>query len=289
MATGAALSRPIDGSLALGRRAQARPGADHGRRRRATGFGLQGEWAFEPSTSPSPQSLDDVEASVTTAGRGLGTAAGRDYAASQAGGAAERAPPPDAADTIWLGGGGQQRSAPDRLEAQWMRLAGLRAAADPLAIACQPGDCWCCARRPILLRSRLSAGPNIRPGSAGSTIRCARPLSSQVIATDGRPWTCMGPLLIERDRAAARAGAVSARTSILAAGSWLRRRILLSADRPTARSPGRSRSAASPTLILRRTPAAAHPAGARSTAPRSAHQRRSDSGDVRQPPRLARY
>jgi iron complex transport system substrate-binding protein len=81
------------------------------------------------------------------------------------------------------------------LEAQWMRLAGLaqrrmqgdRVSLEQLAV-----------RPPaVLLRSDYRAGQY----SAGQRwlahplARAAR--STRTIATDGRRWTCMGPLLID--------------------------------------------------------------------------------------------
>ena len=46
-----------------------------------------------------------------------------------------------------------------------------------------------------------------------------RPMNSRVIATDGRLWTCMGPLLIDEIQRLARTGPVSARRAFLL---WLR-------------------------------------------------------------------
>jgi iron complex transport system substrate-binding protein len=97
-------------------------------------------------------------------------------------------------DAIWLGGGGRTVSA-SGLEAQWMALAGLRQRA-------MPGDRvsleTLLVRPPaVLLRSDYRAGQY----SAGQrwlshpAARWAR--AAHTIPTDGRRWTCMGPLLID--------------------------------------------------------------------------------------------
>jgi iron complex transport system substrate-binding protein len=97
-------------------------------------------------------------------------------------------------DAIWLGGGGRTISATG-LEAQWMALAGMRQRV-------MQGDRvpleTLLARPPaILLRS------DYRQGQYSSGQRwLAHPLAryaraGRTIPTDGRLWTCMGPLLID--------------------------------------------------------------------------------------------
>jgi iron complex transport system substrate-binding protein len=97
-------------------------------------------------------------------------------------------------DTIWLGGGGRTVSATG-LEAQWMALAGMRQRAmqgDRVSLE------TLLVRPPaILLRS------DYRQGQYSSGQRwLAHPLAlyaqaGRTIPTDGRLWTCMGPLLID--------------------------------------------------------------------------------------------
>lgn len=141
---------------------------------------------------PFARSLADVEASI----RRLATELGRE----EAGAAllrrleALRASAPAARiDTIWLGGGGRTVAA-DGLEAQWMALAGLR-------------------QRPIRgdrvsLETLIAEPPRIvlrsdyRQGQYSGAQRwlahpAARRVRAHSIATDGRRWTCMGPLLID--------------------------------------------------------------------------------------------
>ncbi len=105
-----------------------------------------------------------------------------------------RSRPPLRVDTIWLGGGGRTVSATG-LEAQWMALAGLRQRALPgdrvpleILIARPPA---------MLLRSDYRAGQysNDQRWLAHPAARHAMRL--RTLPTDGRRWTCMGPLLIE--------------------------------------------------------------------------------------------
>lgn len=145
---------------------------------------------------PFAQSLGDVEASVTRLAAALGRP--RAGAALLRRMAALRASaPPKLRDTIWLGGGGRTVS-PGGLEAQWMTLAGMRqrpANGDRVSLE------TLMLRPPaILLRSdyrqgQYSAGQRWLNHSAAR-----RPRNSMVIATDGRLWTCMSPLLIEEIR-----------------------------------------------------------------------------------------
>jgi len=105
-----------------------------------------------------------------------------------------RSAPAARRDTIWLGGGGRTVSATG-LEAQWMMLAELRQRAlqgDRVSLE------TLLARPPaILLRSdyrqgQYSAGQRWLQHPLARDLRAGR-----TIATDGRRWTCMGPLLID--------------------------------------------------------------------------------------------
>ena len=105
-----------------------------------------------------------------------------------------RSRPPLGIDTIWLGGGGRTVSATG-LEAQWMALAGLRQRplqGDRVALE------TLLARPPaLLLRSDYRAGQysNGQRWLAHPAARFAAGL--RTVPTDGRRWTCMGPLMIE--------------------------------------------------------------------------------------------
>jgi iron complex transport system substrate-binding protein len=142
---------------------------------------------------PYPQSLKDIEASVHR----IATATGqpeRGKAILQRMDALKASAPAMQHDTIWLGGGGRTVPA-EGLAADWMRLAGLRqrrATGDKVTLETlitQPPS--------ILLRS------NYRSGQFSSEQRWLRhPLAnaargSRQLTTDGRPWTCMGPAMID--------------------------------------------------------------------------------------------
>ena len=139
---------------------------------------------------PFPQRLDDVDRAIGEVARALGRPA-QGHALRARIAALRRTRPQIARDTIWLGGGGRSL-APDGLGAEWMALAGLRQR--PL-----PGDRasleTLLVRPPaLLLRSAYRAGE-----MSGEQRWLRHPLARRVrartITTDGRAWTCMGPLL----------------------------------------------------------------------------------------------
>lgn len=142
---------------------------------------------------PFAQSLADVVESI----RRVAAALGRPQAGTallRRMDALMRSAPGRRRDTIWLGGGGRTIAATG-LEAQWMGLAGMRQRAmqgDRVSLE------TLLVRPPaILLRSDYRQGQY----SAGQRW-LAHPLARQAragrtIPTDGRLWTCMGPLLID--------------------------------------------------------------------------------------------
>ena len=145
---------------------------------------------------PYPQSLEDMEAMVLRVARVLGREpAGRGIIERTE--QLKRSRPAGRIDTIWLAGGGLTLT-PNGLGADWMTLAGLRQRAVPgdrvtleQLVAAPPA---------ILLRSAYRSGeysadqhwlahPLVQRARAGRTIR-----------TDGRPWTCLGPPMIDEIR-----------------------------------------------------------------------------------------
>jgi iron complex transport system substrate-binding protein len=105
-----------------------------------------------------------------------------------------RSRPPLRTDTIWLGGGGRTVPATG-LEAQWMALAGLRQR--PLRGDRVPLETLLARPPAILLRSDYRAG-QYSSGQRWLNHPAARHAADlRTIATDGRRWTCMGPLLID--------------------------------------------------------------------------------------------
>lgn len=142
---------------------------------------------------PFAQSLQDVIESISL----LASALGRPEAGTRLLRRMEaliRSAPAAARDTIWLGGGGRTVSARG-LEAQWMALAGLRQRpmqGDRVSLE------TLLVRPPsVLLRSdyRQRQYSNQQRWLAHPAARYAR--AGQTVPTDGRRWTCMGPLLID--------------------------------------------------------------------------------------------
>ncbi|MGE5720911.1 MAG: hypothetical protein ACM3YM_00495 [Sphingomonadales bacterium] len=140
---------------------------------------------------PYPQTLRDVEKSIAAVAGALGrTEQGRLLI-----GRIEQlrlASPARRTDTIWLGGGGESL-APDGLGAEWMRLAGLRQR--PLAASRVTLEELALHRPAILLRS------DYRSGQYSSQQHwLSHPLVAhggwKTVRTDGRRWTCMGPMMI---------------------------------------------------------------------------------------------
>ena len=139
-----------------------------------------------------PRSLADVEAGVARLAAALGRPqAGVTLLRQMA--ALKTSAPATRRDTIWLGGGGRT-IAPNGLEAQWMALAGMRqrrTRGDRVSLETlmlQPPA--------ILLRSDYRQGQYSAGQRWLNHPAARRPMNSQMIATDGRLWTCMSPLLI---------------------------------------------------------------------------------------------
>ena len=143
-------------------------------------------------TLPYPQRLEDIEASIGTVAKALGRpAAGARLLAAIA--ELKRTTVPARIDTVWIGGGGRSIAA-EGLGADWMVLSGLRQRSLPqdritleLMIARPPA---------LLLRSRYRNGQYSSEQSWLSNPLVARNRKSRIVDTDGRRWTCMGPLMI---------------------------------------------------------------------------------------------
>ena len=141
---------------------------------------------------PFPQTLGDIEQSVTK----VATALGRPQAAAPILGRIHRLKagvPARKADTVWLGGGGRSVAA-DGLAAQWMSLAGFgqrRLNGDRISLE------QLLARPPsVLLRSQYRSGQYSSEQRWLTHPLARRTGRSRSIDTDGRLWTCMGPALI---------------------------------------------------------------------------------------------
>jgi len=154
---------------------------------------IAGRLGIRTLNLPFAQNLRDVVQSISLVAAALGR--------PQAGAAllrrmeaVIRSAPAGARDTIWLGGGGRTVSA-HGLEAQWMALAGLRQRAmrgDRVSL-----ETLIASPPAILLRSDYRQG-QYSAGQRWLTHPAARhPRAGWTIPTDGRRWTCMGPLLID--------------------------------------------------------------------------------------------
>ncbi|HEX6218848.1 MAG TPA: ABC transporter substrate-binding protein [Sphingomicrobium sp.] len=141
---------------------------------------------------PYPQSIDDVIVSVKTVGQALGRQLQAERLVTQVN-AVRRGVPARSVDTLYLSGGGLTVGATS-LAAQWMRLAGLRQRSvrgDRVGL-----EQLLVSPPAVLLRS------NYRTKEYSSQQRwlahplAARAKAKRTLTTDGRRWTCMGPLLV---------------------------------------------------------------------------------------------
>ena len=97
-----------------------------------------------------------------------------------------------ARDTIFLGSGGTSIAA-QSVEAEWMRLAGLKQRSLPGGRA----NLELLATRPpsVLLRSTYRRSER-SIGQSWLDHPLANPKASRIVEVDGRPWTCAGPLML---------------------------------------------------------------------------------------------
>lgn len=137
-----------------------------------------------------PATIADVETTMVRVATALGDPRRADGWRKRL--AALRRSPPSPRDAIFLTGGGDSLSA-SSLGAEWMRLAGMvqrplpgsRASLETLAV-----------RPPrVLLRSTYRRA-ELSLGQRWLDHPLVRRAASTRIDTDGRPWTCAGPLLL---------------------------------------------------------------------------------------------
>lgn len=95
-------------------------------------------------------------------------------------------------DAIWISGGGLSLP-PDSLGAQWMQLAGLRQRTIPGGRATL--ETLLTAPPKILVQSDYRSG-EMSGGARWLSHPIVRHAGARQIVTDGRPWTCLGPLMI---------------------------------------------------------------------------------------------
>jgi iron complex transport system substrate-binding protein len=96
------------------------------------------------------------------------------------------------ADAIWISGGGQSLPVPS-IGARWLQLAGLHQR--PLPDGRVTLETMLVHPPVVLVESKYRSG-QMSLGSAWLDHPIVRKAKSRRIVTDGRAWTCMGPLLI---------------------------------------------------------------------------------------------
>ena len=139
---------------------------------------------------PFPMTIDDVALNLSTVAAALGEPHRAEGWKQRLSGL--RRTTLTQQDAIFLGAGGNSIGA-QSVEAEWMRLAGLKQRALPGGRA----SLELLATRPpaVLLRSSYRRTER----SIGQTWLehpLARPKSSRILEVDGRPWTCAGPLML---------------------------------------------------------------------------------------------
>lgn len=139
---------------------------------------------------PFPVTIDDVARNLSTVAAALGEPRRAEPWQRRLSGLRRTSLAPQ--DAIFVGSGGNSVGA-QSVEAQWMRLAGLRQRSLPGGRA----SLELLATRPpaVLLRSSYRRSER----SIGQTWLehpLARPKTSRILEIDGRPWTCAGPLML---------------------------------------------------------------------------------------------
>ncbi len=104
----------------------------------------------------------------------------------------QRSSPPSARDAIFLSGGGQSLGA-NSPGAEWLRLAGLK----QRRLAGQRASLELLLTRPpeVLVHSDYRVG-QVSRGALWRDHPIVRDARARRLATDGRAWTCLGPLMI---------------------------------------------------------------------------------------------
>lgn len=95
-------------------------------------------------------------------------------------------------DAIWVSGGGQSLTA-GSLGTQWLRLAGFQQRALPGGHATL--ETLLTAPPKVLIKSDYRSG-QMSGGDRWFDHPIVRHAATKRIGTDGRPWTCLGPLMI---------------------------------------------------------------------------------------------
>ena len=136
-------------------------------------------------------SLKDVEKNLRTVAAALGNVRRAEAWVAQID-ALRRKSPHRASDAIWVSGSGESL-APGSIGAEWLRLAGMRQRSLPggrvtlETLLTNPPS--------ILVRSDYRSG-QMSGGTRWLKHPIVRRAGAIQLVTDGRPWTCMGPLMV---------------------------------------------------------------------------------------------
>lgn len=138
-----------------------------------------------------PNSLDQVEGNLRIVATALGDFRRADPWIARIE-SLRRTAPAEAIDSIWVSAGGFSLS-PDSLGARWLRLAGLRQR--PLSGDRATLETLLTTPPKVLVSSDYRSG-EMSGGNRWLTNPVVREAGARQLATDGRPWTCLGPLMI---------------------------------------------------------------------------------------------
>lgn len=140
---------------------------------------------------PYAGTLDDVERNLRIVATALG-APGRAEPWVRRIQNLRRSSPDKVTDAIWISGGGATLT-PGSLGTQWLRLAGMQQRS--LASGRVTLEAILTSPPKILVRSDYRRG-QMSGGVRWLNHPIVRQSPSKQISTDGRPWTCMGPLMV---------------------------------------------------------------------------------------------
>ena len=157
---------------------------------RATGL-LAGRAGIRTIEVPYASNLDGVATNLRLVASALGNPRAADPWLERLA-TLRRLAPVRSEDAIWISGGGFSL-APDSLGAQWLRLAGFRQRALPGGRATL--ETLITAPPKALIKSDYRSG-EMSGGNRWLDHPIVRHAGARQISTDGRPWTCLGPLMI---------------------------------------------------------------------------------------------
>jgi iron complex transport system substrate-binding protein len=154
--------------------------------------GVAGRLGAKMLDLPYPAGIADVEAATMKVAAALGRGArGRQLVAAIE--RVRRSAPPRPRDAIFLSGGGRSAAATGTA-AEWMAAAGLR----QRSLAGDRASLETLLVRPpaVLLRSSYRSGQYSAEQRWLSHPLARRVRAGKTLGTDGRLWTCMGPLMV---------------------------------------------------------------------------------------------